>query len=87
MILTPICAHDMRARSFVLSPGRTVTVVTKGLRERRAVLSVDGGKGFELCSRDELTVKRSKNVTIFASVDDRSFYQPAYSKLAGKTGP
>ena len=81
IIVTPICAHIMAAKSFVLSPERTVTVIPERLRGRRAVLSVDGSEGLVLGSGDEVRARWSGNTLIMADMEVRSFYDTALSKL------
>ena len=81
IIVTPICAHIMAAKSFVLSPARTVTVIPGRLRGRRAVLSVDGSEGLVLGSGDEVRARWSGNTLIMADMEVRSFYDTALSKL------
>ena len=81
IILSPICAHVMGARSFVLSPERVVTVKTEKLASRRAYLSVDGNWSIDLESGDELQVSKSPEYTLMANMGLKSFYETAYEKL------
>ena len=81
LILSPICAHTMGARPFVIGAGRTITVSTEKLPTRRAYLSVDGNPGFDLCNGDILTVRRSDRRVTMLSVGGKSFYENAYEKL------
>lgn len=81
IILSPICAHVMGARSFVLAPTRTVTVKTEKLHGRRAYLAIDGNWVYDLANGDELIVKRSVSYTNMAHVGLRSFFDTAYEKL------
>lgn len=71
----------MAAKSFVLSPERTVTVIPERLRGRRAVLSVDGSEGIQLASGDEVRARWSGNTVIMADMEVRSFYDTALNKL------
>lgn len=81
IIITPICAHIMAAKSFVLAPERTVVVTPERLRGRRAVLSVDGSEGIQLSSGDEVRARWSGNTVIMADMQVRSFYDTALNKL------
>ena len=81
IIITPICAHIMAAKSFVLAPERTVTITPERLRGRRAVLSVDGSEGIQLSSGDEVRARWSGNTVIMADMQVRSFYDTALNKL------
>ena len=82
IILSPICAHVMGARSFVLDPSRRVTVKTEMQHGRRAYLSLDGAPGVDLQSGDLLTVCRAEHVTLMADMGKKSFYELAFEKLA-----
>ena len=81
IIVTPICAHSMSARSFVLAPEREVNITPIHRDSRRVFLSVDGNAAIELTGGDEVRVKRSKNKLILADIDGRSFYDLALGKL------
>lgn len=81
IIITPICAHSMRAKSIVLDRARTVGVRTaRGVR-KAAYLSVDGGKAFKLCPADLVEMKRSEAVVKLVKLSGRSFYEGINRKL------
>ena len=86
IIVTPICAQVMAAKSFVLSPERTLLVRPERLRGRRAILSVDGGEGIELQSGDEIRIRRSQNRITMADMGVRSFYETTFHKLTHSIG-
>ncbi len=81
IILSPICAHMMGAKSFVLSPGRTVVVQTEKLHGRRAYMSVDGNSVYDLENMDVIHVTRSEHSTLMGDLGLKSFYEIAYKKL------
>ena len=81
IILSPICAHRMGSRSFVLDPRRTVVVRAEKLHGRRAYLSVDGASAADLENGDEITVNKSEHDTLMADMGLRSFYEIAFEKL------
>lgn len=81
IIISPICAHMMSARSFVLSPESVITVDMEKLHDRRAYLSVDGNSVFDLLNGDRVVVKRSGNYTLMADLGLRNFYEIAFEKL------
>lgn len=81
IIVSPICAHRMGARSFVLSPERTVTVTAEKLHGRRAYLSVDGNFVLDLANGDVIEVSRSQHHTLMADMGLKSFFEMAYEKL------
>lgn len=81
IIISPICAHMMSARSFVISPESEITVNMEKLHDRRAYLSVDGNSGFDLANGDRIVVRRSENYTLMADLGLRNFYEIAFEKL------
>ena len=82
IILTPICAHMLAARSFVLTADRTVTVVPQDLGpDKRCILSVDGRGMTDLQKGDRVVVKRSGYKLLMAHLGLKSFYETAFEKL------
>ncbi|NCB52107.1 MAG: NAD(+)/NADH kinase [Clostridia bacterium] len=81
IIISPICAHGMGARPFVLSPRRTVNVIPVRIYNRRALLTVDGSEPLELQYGDIISVKRSEKTVIIADMGIKSFYDTAREKL------
>ena len=79
LILTPICAHALIARSFVLAPDRVVSVTVTGLR-CQAFISSDGDS-FEVFDGDTLIVRKASHKTMIAHVGDKAFYDIVYEKL------
>ena len=85
ILLTPVCAHTLSARCFVLSPGRLVTIRPLEMDGRRAVFSVDGSGPVELQEGDEIRVRRSNFVTWMALLKGKSFYETAFDKLSDRS--
>lgn len=81
IILSPICAHMLSAKSFVLGPERTILVRTQKLHGRRAYMSVDGNSVVDLENEDQIRVRRSSHCTLMADLGLKSFYEIAYEKL------
>ncbi len=82
IVLTPVCAHILAARSFVLSPERTVTVLPADVGEgRRCVLSVDGRGLTDLLDGDAVIVTKSAHRLLIADLGTKSFYETAFEKL------
>ena len=79
LILTPICAHALIARSFVLAPDRVVTVTVSDLR-CQAFISSDGDS-FEVQDGDVLIVRKAGYKTMIAHVGGKAFYDIVYEKL------
>ena len=80
-IISPICAHMMSSRSFVLGPENTITVEMEKQHDRRAYLSVDGCSVTDLCGGDRLVVRRSGSYTLMVDLGLRNFYAIAFEKL------
>lgn len=74
IIITPICAHDVRSRCMVSSDQRVISVRLSVNARRNAYLSVDGGKAVRLNMGDVTTIKKSKLETKLIRLKDRSFY-------------
>ncbi len=83
IIITPICAHVLGARSMVLGKDRTVMVKMGKMARKTAYLSVDGGKAFKLNGGDQVELKRSSSVTRLVRLTNRSFYEIINHKLGG----
>ncbi len=82
IILTPICAHMLAARSFVLTPERVVTVCPQELEpDKRCILSADGRGMTDLQNGDEVVVKKSAHKLYLAHLGTKSFYETAFEKL------
>ena len=85
ILLTPICAHIMTVRPFVLAPDRIVTIKTSENDDKRIWLSVDGGDLIPFLPNDELNIKKSTHHTIMAQVSEKSFYDIVFEKLGERT--
>lgn len=80
-ILTPICAHSLGAKPYVIGADKSISVTTEKLHTRRAYLSVDGSSNLDLASGDRLLVKRSNTLTLMARVGTKTFFETAFEKL------
>lgn len=81
IIVSPICAHMMSARSYVLSASHDVSVLAEKLHGRRAYISVDGNSVMDLTSGDLLRVRRSERCILMADMGLKSFFDLAFEKL------
>ena len=81
IIVTPLCAHDMRAKTVVTSPQRTITVEVGRIGRKSAFLSVDGGRALRLGSGDKVTVTKSEYYTQLVHLSDRSFFEIVKNKF------
>ena len=81
ILLTPICAHDMVSRSFIVSDKRLISVEMTHNARRNAFLSADGGKAFKLNMGDKTIVRKSTKETKLIRLKNRSFYDVVNAKF------
>ena len=81
IIITPICAHSLHAKPFVLDRDRTVGVRLAFGGKKTAYLSVDGGRAFRIQPGDWVECRRSRQVTRLVRLTGRSFYDRINQKL------
>ena len=86
ILITPICAHDVAARSLVVSEKRVITVEMSPNARRNAFLSVDGGKALRMTVGDIAPIRRSPLVTKLVRLKDRSFYDVINMKFKNGRG-
>lgn len=81
IIITPICAHALQAKSFVLSKDRMVEIRMARNTRKTAYLSVDGGRAVRLSGGDVIRIKKAERGVSLVRLTNRSFYQILQSKL------
>jgi NAD+ kinase len=81
IIVTPICAHVLETKPFVLVSDRRVSVEIGAARRNPAYMSVDGGYCVSIQSGDIINVFKSERYTRFVRLSNRSFYQKVSEKL------
>lgn len=81
VMITPICAHDMRSRCIVTSDKRVFSVALVRNARRNAFLSVDGGKALRLNMGDITTVRKSNMETKLLRLKERSFFDVLNTKF------
>jgi len=84
IIVTPICAHVLVAKSFVLAPDRCISAVYGMHRANPAYLAVDG-QSIPLCGGDVVTVRKSERETRMIRLSNKSFYRKVHEKLGERT--
>jgi len=84
IIITPVCAHVLEAKSFVLVAGRVVTVEINTKQASPAYVSVDGGTHIGVQSGVSIEVRNSAKKTKLVRFDDSSFYHKIATKLASR---
>ena len=86
MLITPICAHDVAARSLIVSEKREITVEMSKNARRNAFLSVDGGKALRMNIGDVATIRKSPLVTKLIRLKQQSFYDVINMKFKYSRG-
>lgn len=81
IIFTPICAHALQAKSFVLDSERLVSVRMGANSRKSAYLSVDGGRAFKILPTDRVEITKSQRQTRLVKLTGRSFYELINQKL------
>ncbi len=85
-VISPICAHSVFSKSFVLSAAGTVTVAPAELNRKQVYLSVDGGKAFALRQGDKVRISRSRYEMELLRLTDKSIYEILRTKMTGGIG-
>ena len=81
IIVTPICAHVLETKSFVLVSDRRVSVEIGSKKRNPAFLSVDGNEQVRIQSGDTVNIKKSERLTRLVRLSNRSFYRKVSEKL------
>ena len=81
MLLTPICTHNMRFSSYVLSPEHTLTVELERNGRKPVYLCVDESRAFSLKADDKIQVRRSKYTMKLVRLSEKSFCEVFAKKM------
>jgi NAD+ kinase len=81
IIITPICAHVLEAKPYVLVADRRVTVEVGFGKRNPAFLTVDGKEKRRVRSGDGVSIRKSGKDLCFARIAGRSFYERVSEKL------
>ena len=82
IILTPICAHTLSARTLVVPADRVIEMVLPDLRGEDVNLTADGQEGFTLRAGDRVEVREAPFSARVVALEDAGFY----ARLRGKLG-
>ena len=85
IIVTPICAHLLDAKPFVLVSDRRVTIEVGHEKHNPSYMSADGSERVELLSGDMVNVSKSGRYTHIVRISNRSFYSRVSEKLGERT--
>ena len=81
IIITPICAHDMRTKTVVTSAERVISVEIGRIGRKNAFLSVDGGRAQRLNTGDKVTITKSADTTKLVHLSEKSFFEIVKNKF------
>ena len=81
MVVCPICIHNMRFSSYVLSPEHTLTIELERNGRKPVYLFVDESRGFSLKADDQVVVRRSKYAMKLARLTEKSFCEIFAQKM------
>ena len=83
LVVTPVCAHQLTARSMVVAPERTISVQLPRKSRKSVYLSMDGGKAVRVSGTDRVEICRADSRTRLVRLSERNFYQLLNQKLGG----
>lgn len=81
MVVCPICIHNMRFSSYVLSPEHTLTIGLERNGRKPVYLFVDESRGYALRSDDQVLVRKSKYTTKLVRLSEKSFCEIFAQKM------
>lgn len=81
MVVCPICTHNMRFSSYVLSPEHTLTVELERNGRKPVYLFVDESRAFALKADDKVLIRRSKYTTKLVRLSEKSFCEIFAQKM------
>lgn len=82
LVVTPICAHALSARTLVVPADRVVEISFPDPRGEEVFVTADGQEDLSLSRRDRVQVREAPFSAKLVGWDDASFY----AKLRGKLG-
>ena len=81
MVVCPICTHNMRFSSYVLSPEHVLTIELERNGRKPVYLFVDESRAFPLRADDQVLVRRSKYTTKLVRLTEKSFCEIFAKKM------
>jgi len=81
-VITAICPHTLYTRPWVISGSDTVSLNTAGIREDKALVSLDGDDTFHLECGEPITVRRSQHVATVIRTSGLDFFEVLRKKMA-----
>ncbi|MDD2418309.1 MAG: NAD(+)/NADH kinase [Oscillospiraceae bacterium] len=84
LLMTPICAHSLHARSYIFDENSQIYLKTKNIQEQEVFLIVDGEEGLQIRADDVLVISRSEIFASLIIIDETPFYQVLNKKLISR---
>lgn len=81
IVVTPICVHNMRFSSYVLSPERELAIGLERNGRKPVYLFVDESRAFALRADDKVLVRRSKYAMRLVRLTEKSFCEIFAQKM------
>ena len=81
IVVCPICIHNMRFSSYVLSPEHTLTVELERNGRKPVYLFVDESRAFPLSSGDQIAICRSRHSLELVRLTEKSFCEIFAQKM------
>lgn len=85
LLLTPICAHTLNARSIVLREYDEVVVeIAEGRHESRQILEVssDGSEKYTIETGERICIRKAKETTTIIKLNKSSFLETLQKKMS-----
>ncbi|HBT63786.1 MAG TPA: NAD+ kinase [Ruminococcaceae bacterium] len=84
LLLTPICAHSLHARSYIFGEDSQIYLRTKNADTHEVFLTVDGEEGVQITVDDTIKIKRSEIFANLIIIKQTPFYQVLNRKLISR---
>ena len=84
-LVTPICAHSLTARPFLVSSDSSITIAIPSY-EGSVFVNVDGQTSYELKSGDLVTIKKSPHHVRYIKSTSKSYFEILRAKLNWAVG-
>ncbi|MDD2361907.1 MAG: NAD(+)/NADH kinase [Oscillospiraceae bacterium] len=84
LLLTPICAHSLHARSYIFDENSQIYLKTKNVQEQEVYLIVDGEEGLQVGKDDVLMISCSDVFANLIIIKETPFYQILNKKLISR---
>ena len=84
LILTPICAHTLNARSIILRSEDVVDIVIDHGRDGSKLTveaSFDANDKTSMVTGDSIRISKSERTTTIIKLDERSFIEALHRKM------